>query len=399
MQNSKISNLSTLKPALGRVTIVAVGAALATDGAILYNLSHSRLTQQSPLPTATVSSVPKITKVTALGRLQPGQEVIQLSAPASAEGSRVDQLLVKQGDRVPAGQVVAILDSRDRLQAALEQAKEQVRVAQARMDQVKAGAKAGEINAQEATIARIQNELSGEITAQVATVARLEAQLRNAQIEYQRYQALYQEGAISASARDSKHLTLETVQQQSNEAKANLNRIKKAKIEQLNEARATLNRIAEVRPVDVEVAQAEVSSAIAAVRQAQANIKLAYVRSPKDGQILKIHTWPGEVVSKEAIVELGQTSQMLVVAEVYENDIGKVRLGQRATISSNAFTGELQGTVAEIGLQIIKQDVRDTDPTANTDARVVEVKIRLNPAASRKVASLTNLQVKVAINL
>jgi len=356
------------------------------------------LTQQSPLPTAAVS-VPKITKVTALGRLKPGQKVIQLSAPASAEGSRVDQLLVQQGDRVPAGQVVAILDSRDRLQAALEQAKEQVRVAQARMAQVTAGAKAGEINAQVATIARIENERRGEITAQAATVARLQAQLRNAQVEYQRYRALYQEGAISASARDSKRLTLETVQQQLNEAKANLNRINKAMLEQLNEAKANLNRIAEVRPVDVEVAQAEVNSAIAAVRQAQANIDLAYVRAPKDGQILKIHTWPGEVVSKEGIVDLGQTSQMLVVAEVYENDIGKVRLGQRATISSNAFTGELQGTVTQIGLQVIKQDVLDTDPTANTDARVVEVKIRLDPAASRKVASLTNLQVKAAINL
>ncbi len=398
MQNSNISYLSNLKPVLGRVTILAVGAALATDGAVLYSLSRSWLTQQSPLPTAAVS-VPKITKVTALGRLKPGQKVIQLSAPASAEGSRVDQLLVQQGDRVPAGQVVAILDSRDRLQAALEQAKEQVRVAQARMAQVTAGAKAGEINAQVATIARIENERRGEITAQAATVARLQAQLRNAQVEYQRYRALYQEGAISASARDSKRLTLETVQQQLNEAKANLNRINKAMLEQLNEARATLNRIAEVRPVDVEVAQAEVNSAIAAVRQAQANIDLAYVRAPKDGQILKIHTWPGEVVSKEGIVDLGQTSQMLVVAEVYENDIGKVRLGQRATISSNAFTGELQGTVTQIGLQVIKQDVLDTDPTANTDARVVEVKIRLDPAASRKVASLTNLQVKAAINL
>ncbi|HAA30372.1 MAG TPA: HlyD family secretion protein, partial [Cyanobacteria bacterium UBA8553] len=43
-------------------------------------------------------------------------------------------------------------------------------------------------------------------------------------------------------------------------------------------------------------------------------------------RILKIHTRPGETVdAKEGIAELGQTDQMLVVAEVYESDISKVR--------------------------------------------------------------------------
>jgi HlyD family secretion protein len=313
----------------------------------------------------------------------------------------VAQLLVKQGDKVRSGQVVAILDSRDRLLAALEQAKEKVRVAQASLAQVKAGAKSGEINAQKATIARLEAEQQGEISAQVATVARIEAQLRNAQTEYQRYQSLYQSGAISSSNRDSKGLTLETVQQQLNEAKANLNRLKQAKREQLNEAKATLNRIAEVRPVDVQAAQAEVNNAIASVKKAQADLDLAYVRSPRDGRILKIHTWSGEVVGNEGIADLGQTDQMYVVAEVYESDLSKVRLGQRAlvTSSSSAFSGESTGIVDEIGWQIRKKDVLNTDPVADVDARVAEVKIRLDAAATSKVARFTNSQVTVTIKL
>lgn len=39
----------------------------------------------------------------------------------------------------------------------------------------------------------------------------------------------------------------------------------------------------------------------------------------------------------------------------------------------------------------------DTDPVADVDARVVEVKIRLHPEDSQKVANLTNLQVNVVI--
>jgi HlyD family secretion protein len=63
-------------------------------------------------------------------------------------------------------QAIAILDSRDRQQAALDQAQEQVRLAEANLAKVKAGAKNGEIQAQKATIARIRADRSNEITAQ-----------------------------------------------------------------------------------------------------------------------------------------------------------------------------------------------------------------------------------------
>jgi HlyD family secretion protein len=98
-------------------------------------------------------------------------------------------------------------------------------------------------------------------------------------------------------------------------------------------------------------------------------------------------------------VELGQTEKMLVVAEVYESDIGKVRLGQRATVTSEsqAFVGELSGKVSQVGLQIGKKDVLDTDPAADVDTRVIEVKILLDAEASRKVANLTYSKVLVKI--
>jgi multidrug efflux pump subunit AcrA (membrane-fusion protein) len=57
---------------------------------------------------------------------------------------------VQEGDRVQVGQIIAILDSRDRLQAAYEQAQEDVRVAQSKLAITQAGAKQGEINAQRA---------------------------------------------------------------------------------------------------------------------------------------------------------------------------------------------------------------------------------------------------------
>jgi len=55
--------------------------------------------------------------------------------------------------------------------------------------------------------------------------------------------------------------------------------------------------------------------------------------------------------------------------------------------------------VVEVGLEINKQDVLNTDPAAQFDARVVEVKVRLDEPSSRKVKGLTNLSVQVAIDV
>lgn len=342
---------------LGRIGLAAaIGcAAIAASSLAFYTMRR---------PPAAAQSVPASVKpvaqsVTALGRLEPMGEVIRLAA--SSQGSRVAELRVKQGDRVQVGQIIAVLDSRDRLEAAVRKAWEQVRVAQSRVAQVKAGAK------------------TGDIDAQAATVNRLEAELNNAQVEYQRYQALYQAGAISASQLDSKRLIVTTTQAQ------------------LQQAKKTLQSVAEVRPVDVQVAEADVQSAIAAAKQAEADLDLAYIRSSRAGQVLKIHTYAGEIVGSDGILELGQTAQMVVVAEVYESDVKDVHLGQPAIVTSPAINGKVHGTVSEIGLQIQKKGILDTNPIADADARIVEVKIRLDPAGSRKVASLTNLQVTTEI--
>lgn len=294
-----------------------------------------------------------------------------------------------------------LVDTYKRRQAALQEAQEQVRVAQAQLRQVEAGAKSGQIRAQEQVVDRQQVELQTETTAQKSTIARLEAELRNAELENQRYQALYTEGAVSASLRDSKQLIADTVRQQLNEALADLSRIRLSRQKQVFEAQATLDQIAEVRPVDVNVARSQVAQAQASVARAQAELDLAIVRSHHIGQVLKIHTRPGELVGTQGIISLGQTQRMVAVAEVYELDVSRIREGQTATaISKNkAFADVLRGKVVEVGLEINKQDVLNTDPAAQFDARVVEVKVLLDESSSRRVAGLTNLSVQVSLDV
>lgn len=375
--------------------VIILGAVVAIAPLAVYGTIVGR--SRAPTAAPPIEAVSPATPVTALGRVEPRDEVIHVSAPTSTETTRIETLLVKEGDQVEAGQIIAILDSHDRRLADLEAAEKQVQVAQARLAKVKAGAKSGEINAQKATIERAYAQLREDVAAQAATIKRLEAEVRNATAEYQRYESLHQSGAISTSQRDSKRLALDVSQQQLSEAEAQYRQIQTTLAQQVKEEEATLERIAEVRAVDVREAEAEIERAIAAVKQAQTTVDLTYVRAPRAGQILKIHTWAGELVGDRGVIALGQTNQMYVIAEVYQTDIQRVKVGQRAAITGDVIHTPLQGTVEQIGLQIFKRDVLDTDPLADTDGRIVEVKIRLDSTASQALTGLTNIQVDVAI--
>lgn len=413
-------------------TLLVTTATVATTINAYIFLNYQLKTQKSSATIADNTTEPDA--VAALGYIEPKGEAIKLSAPSSTEGRRVKQLLVKRGDLVKRGQTIAILDNRDRLQASLEQAQTQVAVAKARLARVRAGTKTGEIQAaeakfqgtkaelegqiavQKATIANLKAQLQGQKNAQEATIERIKAELRNAQTECSRYQTLYRDGAVSAQERDNFCLQEKTVGTRLKEAQANLDRIITTRQEQIAEAQANLNRtistvqrqieesqgafdaVAEVRSVDIEVAIAELNAAQADVRRAQAELDLAYVKSPMDSRILEIHTRLGEMVGDRGIVEIGQTDQMYVTAEVYETDISQVYLGQKVTVEADGILQDLNGVVDEIGLLIGTQNVLSTNPVADADARVVPVKIRLNPEDSQKVAGLTNLRVNVIIH-
>ena len=360
-----------------------------------------RLLSPSPQAQPTENVTPQVKTVTALGYLEPQGKVIKLAAPSSSSGgnSRVEKLLVKQGDTVKAGQLVAILDSRDRLQAALIEAEEQVKVAQSNLEVIKSGAKDGEISSQKAAIARIEAQSQGDILAQSSAVARLQAEVENAQIEVQRFDSLYGEGATNASLRDSKRLTLATARRNLQEAQAVLNRIQTTRSPELNEAKATLDQISEVRPVDISASQAQVDRAIASVQQAKAQLDLANVRTPQDGVVLEVNTRAGELISPNGIIEIGKTNQMRAVLEVFEGDITKVQKGQSVRLFGDSLPKALTGEVVEVGVRVQRQNVVNSDTSGNIDARIIEVRVQLDQESINQVERLTNLQVTGEIQL
>lgn len=433
MANFRLQNSHSLKYWFWGLLGAFMGFSLGTTVIIFYFRPESSL-KASQLSISPTVSPDTPEAVAALGYLEPQGGITQISATAFLEGSRVDKILIKQGETVEKGEILAILDNNARLRAALKQAQANLGLAASKLEKVREGAKKGEIMAQDsrmrqskaelegqimrqkAAISSLESELEGEKLGQKATVERIKAELNNALTDCQRYQSLYRNGAVSQGEKERFCLEATTTQKRLQEAEANLQRITTTLEQKIQEARANLQRtlntleqqiqenqamlsaVREIRPVDLQIAQDEVMTAKANVERAQAELELSYVRAPHAGIILKIHTFPGELVKNEGILDLGNIQKMYVTAEVYETDISRVKLGQSVTIKTDKMLGDLEGTVEEIGWKVGRQDVLGTDPVVDTDARVVEVKISLGHRSSAKVNRLTNLKVNVIIH-
>uniref|UniRef100_B8HSS6 ABC exporter membrane fusion protein, DevB family n=1 Tax=Cyanothece sp. (strain PCC 7425 / ATCC 29141) TaxID=395961 RepID=B8HSS6_CYAP4 len=331
-------------------------------------------------------------EITALGRLEPEGEVLNVSGPNGPNGERIGQLLVREGQFVKTGQTLAYLESYEERLAERDLAANQLAEAQARL---KAETSYGRAQIQEARsrVAMVTNPKSAAILAQQATIERIQAELINAQRDLRRFAQLQAEGAVSQQALDDRNLAVKSKQQELSNAQSTLAQLQQEKVTDLDNANAQLSSAqAELARSQTQV---QIASAASNLKLAQARLDRTMITAPQSGQILKIHTHSGESIGDKGILEMGNTRQMSVVAEVYETDIAKIKVGQPATITSSAFNGSIPGTVTQVGLRIGKNDVLNTDPAANTDARVVEVRIRLKD--SQKVAGLTNLQVDVAI--
>ncbi len=337
MANFRLQNSHSLKYWFWGLLGAFMGFSLGTTVILFYFRPESSL-KASQLSISPTVSPDTPEAVAALGYLEPQGGITQISATAFLEGSRVDKILVKQGEKVEKGEIMAILDNNARLRAALKQAQANLGLAASKLEKVREGAKKGEIMAQDsrmrqskaelegqimrqkAAISSLESELEGEKLGQKATVERIKAELNNALTDCQRYQSLYRNGAVSQGEKERFCLEATTTQKRLQEAEANLQRITTTLEQKIQEARANLQRtlntleqqieenqamlsaVREIRPVDLQIAQDEVMTAKANVERAQAELELSYVRAPHAGRILKIHTFPGELVKNEGIL-------------------------------------------------------------------------------------------------
>lgn len=358
-----MSNASSKTTGRSRLRLPAIVLLFgASVGGWLYYQHVQTQTMAAKFAAESLKPAKRI-QVHSLGRLEPAGTILQLSPGSGNEGAVIERLLVKEGDDVDAGATLAILDNQARRMAALEEAQARLAAAEARLQQIKAGAKAGDIDAQQ------------------AVVNLAESQSKVAARDLNRAKELHARQAISIELVDQRQWDYDRLQ-----------------LEQ-RRAAGTLESLKEIRNVDVAVAEKEVAGARASVARTQADVDASVVVAPAAGRILKIHTYPGEKISERGVLELGNVLRMQAVAEVFEADVSLVRLGMTARISIDSSGHQIDGKVIEIGNLVSRKVVLTNDPVSDTDARVVEVRIDLNSEQIESVARLSNARVEVTILL
>jgi len=255
---------------------------------------------------------------------------------------RVEQLAVQVGDRVKAGQMIARLEQDD-LRAAVEKAHADLAAAEAKLATVRNGARAQEIQTAEAALRQA------------------EANRLLAQVNLDRYRALYRDGGIALQVVDTAGRDYDVT------------------VAQVRSAREQFGLVREkYTPEDLQYAEAQVAQAKAALQIAEANLGYANITAPMGGVVASVSTQQGETVTSGSAAAQAPTfvtiidlARLQVDAYVDETDIGKVHVGQEATFSVDAFPDkEFRGTVAAIYPKaLIQQNVVTYDAVIAIDNR------------------------------
>ena len=349
-------------------------------------------------PPASVPPGPR--RISALGRLEPETQIRKVSVPSSLSGDRVEAILVDEGQLVSKGQPLAQLNSKASLAAALAEAEENVTLSRRKLEQVKAGAKQGEIQAQVYKVESLERRLSGEKLAQDQKVNSKRASMQEARTEAKRYDGLYANGGASQLERDRYRTRAQTTEADLAQAIETRAGSLASLSSEIASEQQKLVQIKEVRPVDVATAESELRKAIASRDRAKQELAFATVLAPQRGRILKVVVRPGDKVGDGGILEMADTSSMVVTAEVYQSDIKEVRIGQAATISADGFEGSARATVYQLLPQVQRQSIFAGEAGENQDQRVFQVRLRIDPAElkRRPIGGASNLQVTVVFD-
>ena len=381
-----VDTAQTARPGWLRPVAAALAAALLLPPLVACNRAK---------PKASAVVAPR--RVSALGRVEPESKIRRVSIASSVSGDRIDKLLVQEDDEVKKGQPLAILNSYGSLQAALKEAEEKVAVSRAKLNQVLAGAKQGEIRAQDYEIESLRRELAAAKSTGDQSVASARAKAEEARIESLRYDKLYLSGAVSELDRDRYRTRAKTSKADLAKAIEDQAGTESRLRSNIEGAKQTLDKIKEVRQVDVDTAKNELLQAEASRDKAKQELADATVLAPQDGRILKIFSWPGDKVGDNGLLEMADTSNMVITAEVYQSDLTKLKIGQGATITADGFQGSARATLYKVLPQVQKQSIFAGTPGQNMDQRVYEVKLQLHPTPKeeKRLRFASNLQVNV----
>ncbi len=250
----------------------------------------------------------------------------------------IEERSVSEGQRVEKGALLARLDAND-LRQEVRIRKADVELAKANLAELETGSRQQEIDAARATFERAQ--------AEVAQQKR----------DWQRQRALREKNVIAEQEYEKALTAHEVAQARAREAKEQYELVKEGpRREKIQQARAKL-----------AVAQERLSLA-------ELNLEYAELHSPMAGIVLADHVEPGEyIVPGTGVVTLADLHEVWLRAYINETDLGRVKLGQPATVTTDSYPGkQYRGAVT-----FVASEAEFTPKTVQTEEQRVKLVYRI----------------------
>jgi HlyD family secretion protein len=255
---------------------------------------------------------------------------VQESAIGAQFSGTVEQLFVRAGDRVTAGQKIAVLKNAV-TQQQKAQAQTAVQTARARVAQVSRAPTPSEMD-----------EAAHQVTEAQAQAAQAKADLQLATKQFERSRQMLEQKVISRSEFDTAQSNQQSLLARVQSAKATA-KVREARLETLKNT---------PRAEDVQVANAQLAEAEQALRVAEQQAKEAVVTAPFAGVVTAVNAEQGQTVGAKGVVDLVSESLEIRV-DLDESNLADLELGQRAILSSSALGGKsFEGRLTDIGAAV-----------------------------------------------
>ena len=305
---------------------------------LLLSLLLSGCDQSAP----TVAARPVQSRVAAGGLVEPaGEERVVIPTVSG----RLIRVAIDEGDSVKRGQVLAEIDNAEQ-KASIAAADAQIALRESELLRLRNGARREDIAQAQAALE------AGQARERIAT----------------------SELSRRESIADRKLLSREQLEQSRAQFAV-------AKADRLaSEAALKLLRNG-ARPEDITSAEAAVAAAKAEKDRAEAAYEKTLIRSPIDGVVLKRDLREGETLvalSPLPLARIGDISHLFVRADIDELDIGHVKEGQSAKVTSDAFPDQVfVGTVRHVSRRMGRRNLMSDNPAQKQDTKVLEALIEL----------------------
>lgn len=267
-----------------------------------------------------------------------------------SRGGEIEQVLVREGDRITQGQPLARLDIRN-LETQRQQLVAEKAGAQAQLAELQTGARVEDINAAQ------------------AAVQDLEQQLKLQEKQRERREFLYHQGAISREELDEYSYGEGALQARLNQSRSNLAELENG-----------------TRPEQIAAQQATVQQLTAQIADIDVNIDKSTLKAPFTGIVAQRDLDEGTVANA------GQS-----VIRLMENAAPEARVGMPAKAVERLQIGSTQ--TLKLGSQTYKAKVASILPEVNMNTRTQIVVFNLDPSAITKINPGQTVRLELVENI